>query len=107
MNATNGNAKTTNYRTKESRSRERLDSIYSKEINNPKATTSNDGVSGNNKRKDRRTKQVNFQDNRNQKDNNGNIINYKYYESRLVVKKDNNNNFAYDLDGFKEKKEPS
>lgn len=41
------------------------------------------------------------------KDNNGNIINYKYYESRLVVRKDNNNNFAYDLDGFKEKKEPS
>lgn len=38
------------------------------------------------------------------KDNNGNIINYKYYESRLVVRKDNNNNFAYDLDGFKEKK---
>ena len=38
------------------------------------------------------------------KDNDGNIINYKYYESRLVVRKDNNNNFAYDLDGFKEKK---
>lgn len=38
------------------------------------------------------------------KDNRGNIINYKYYESRLVVRKDNNNNFAYDLDGFKEKK---
>ena len=38
------------------------------------------------------------------KDNNGKIINYKYYESRLVVRKDNDNNFAYDLDNFKEKK---
>ena len=36
--------------------------------------------------------------------NNGKIINYKYYESRLVVRKDNDNNFAYDLDNFKEKK---
>lgn len=34
----------------------------------------------------------------------GEIINYKYYEARLVVRKDNNNNFAYDLDNFKEKK---
>lgn len=36
----------------------------------------------------------------------GEIIDYKYYEARLVVRKDNNNNFAYDLDNFKEKKEP-
>ena len=34
----------------------------------------------------------------------GEIIDYKYYEARLVVRKDNNNNFAYDLDNFKEKK---
>lgn len=35
---------------------------------------------------------------------NGDVIDYKYYESRLVVRKDNNNNFAYDLDSFKQKK---
>lgn len=35
---------------------------------------------------------------------NGDIIDYKYYESRLVVRKDNNNNFAYDLDDFEQKK---
>lgn len=34
----------------------------------------------------------------------GEIIDYKYYEARLVVRKDNNNNFAYDIDNFKEKK---
>ena len=34
----------------------------------------------------------------------GEIMDYKYYEARLVVRKDNNNNFAYDLDNFKEKK---
>lgn len=34
----------------------------------------------------------------------GEIVDYKYYEARLVVRKDNNNNFAYDLDNFKEKK---
>lgn len=38
------------------------------------------------------------------KDVSGKIIDYKYYEARLVVRKDNNNNFAYDLDNFKEKK---
>ena len=38
------------------------------------------------------------------KDSNGNILDYKYYESRLVVRKDKNNNFAYDLDKFTEKK---
>lgn len=38
------------------------------------------------------------------KDAKGNIKDYKYYEARLVVRKDNNNNFAYDLDNFKEKK---
>lgn len=34
----------------------------------------------------------------------GEIIDYNYYEARLVVRKDNNNNFAYDSDNFKEKK---
>lgn len=38
------------------------------------------------------------------KDSSGNILNYKYYEARLVVRKDNDSNFAYDLDNFKEKK---
>ena len=38
------------------------------------------------------------------KNTSGEIVDYKYYEARLVVRKDNNNNFAYDLDNFKEKK---
>lgn len=38
------------------------------------------------------------------KDNKQNIIDYRYYSARLVVRKDNNNNYAYDLDNFKEKK---
>lgn len=38
------------------------------------------------------------------KDINGNTLNYRYYDARLVVRKENNGNFAYDLDNFKEKK---
>ncbi|MEG2832443.1 MAG: hypothetical protein RR923_06640, partial [Bacilli bacterium] len=38
------------------------------------------------------------------KDDNGDILDYRYYEARLVVRKDNSNNFAYDLDKFIEKK---
>ena len=39
------------------------------------------------------------------KDSYGNVMDYKYYTARLVVRKDNNSNFAYDLDKFTEKKE--
>ncbi|MEG2832445.1 MAG: hypothetical protein RR923_06650 [Bacilli bacterium] len=38
------------------------------------------------------------------KDANEDILDYRYYEARLVVRKENNNNFAYDLDKFIEKK---
>lgn len=38
------------------------------------------------------------------KDANGNIVDYRYYEARLVVRKEPNGNFAYDLDNFNEKK---
>ena len=38
------------------------------------------------------------------KDSYGNVMDYKYYTARLVVRKDNNSNFAYDLDKFTEKK---
>ena len=38
------------------------------------------------------------------KDSYGNVKDYKYYTARLVVRKDNNSNFAYDLDKFTEKK---
>lgn len=38
------------------------------------------------------------------KDTKGNILNYKYYEARLVVRKESNGNFAYDLDNFRQKK---
>ena len=38
------------------------------------------------------------------KDNSGNIIDYKLYGARVVIRKDDNNNFAYDLDNFKVKK---
>ena len=38
------------------------------------------------------------------KDSYGNVTDYKYYTARLVVRKDNNSNFAYDLDKFTEKK---
>ena len=38
------------------------------------------------------------------KDVKGKILDYRHYEARLVVRKDNKGNFAYDLDGFKEKK---
>ncbi len=34
------------------------------------------------------------------RDNQGNIIDYKSYTARLVVRKDNGGNFAYDLDNF-------
>ena len=34
------------------------------------------------------------------RDANGNIVDYKNYEARLVVRKDNGGNFAYDLDNF-------
>lgn len=39
------------------------------------------------------------------KDANEDILDYRYYEARLVVRKENNNNFAYDLDNFIQKKE--
>lgn len=38
------------------------------------------------------------------KDSLGNILNYKYYEARLVVRKELNGDFAYDLDKFTQKK---
>ena len=38
------------------------------------------------------------------KDINGKTTNYRYYDARLVVRKENSGNFAYDLDNFKEKK---
>lgn len=37
------------------------------------------------------------------RDAQGNIVDYNNYEARLVVRKDNNNNFAYDLDNFDKK----
>lgn len=41
------------------------------------------------------------------KTSDGSIQNYRYYDARLVVRKEANGQFAYDLDNFKEKKEPS
>ncbi len=41
------------------------------------------------------------------KNSNGDIIDYRYYNARLVVRKEENGHFAYDLDNFNEKKKPS
>lgn len=38
------------------------------------------------------------------RDSKKNIVDYKFYEARLVVRKETNGNFAYDLDKFIEKK---
>ena len=38
------------------------------------------------------------------KNSDGNIIDYKTYGSRMVVRKDNNGNYSYDLDNFNEKR---
>ncbi len=38
------------------------------------------------------------------KDNNQNILDYKVYDGRLVVRKENNGDFSYDIDGLKQNK---